>query len=194
MHACLIVGEAEEYISRIESKKIELPFVKISDSRDLSNFVRLKLTEKTTLILRDFDKSSEEAQNAFLKSLEEPQENLAFVLTATDIDGVLPTIVSRCEVKEMRNGRLDLRDEEREEIASFMRGGIGERLEIVSGITKRDEALSFLRNLILLGHEAVINGQFSIYNLPKEALRTLGNLERNGNVALQLTNFVLNIS
>lgn len=52
---------------------------------------------KTVMILTGIDTMRKEAANAFLKLLEEPSENLMFILTADKTDQMLPTIMSRCQ-------------------------------------------------------------------------------------------------
>ena len=52
---------------------------------------------KTVMILTVIDTMRKEAANAFLKLLEEPSENLMFILTADKTDQMLPTIMSRCQ-------------------------------------------------------------------------------------------------
>jgi DNA polymerase-3 subunit delta' len=47
-------------------------------------------------IIDPADAMSDGAQNAFLKTLEEPPPNAAFVLIATRVDALLPTVRSRC--------------------------------------------------------------------------------------------------
>lgn len=49
------------------------------------------------LLLR-FEEANPNAQNALLKTLEEPNPNVVLLLTASSADELLPTIVSRCEV------------------------------------------------------------------------------------------------
>jgi DNA polymerase-3 subunit delta' len=52
--------------------------------------------------LPDFQRASEEASNALLKTLEEPSEKVILLLTANNQETLLPTIVSRCEVIRLR--------------------------------------------------------------------------------------------
>jgi len=52
---------------------------------------------KTVMILTGIDTMRKEAANAFLKLLEEPSENVMFILTADKTDQMLPTIMSRCQ-------------------------------------------------------------------------------------------------
>src|SRR5690349_18882600 len=104
MHAFLIISnnkeKIEENISKITKRLASNPekFVvqKIADLIDFRSFTKVNLDRNVTLVIEDFNNTTVETQNAFLKSLEEPQEKLSFILTASNIDGVLPTIVSRC--------------------------------------------------------------------------------------------------
>lgn len=187
MHAYLIVGNGEDFINQLVGSKLTFPFAKIEDVRKLNDFLRLKLTEKTVVMLNDFDKSSEEAQNAFLKALEEPQPNLTFILVATNIDAVLPTIVSRCEVREFLISNLHLTKEKEEEMQGFINSDVGEKLKFISKITKRDEAIKFANDLSVTSHQKLPED----WKVAQEALKLKRNLEANGNVSLQLTNFVV---
>lgn len=60
---------------------------------------RLKPNEgrKTIIVLTDIEHMRKEAANAFLKLLEEPSENLMFLLTTSHTEALLPTILSRCQ-------------------------------------------------------------------------------------------------
>lgn len=55
-----------------------------------------------TALLDGFDDATIEAQNALLKTLEEPAPRVVLVLLALQVDLVLPTIASRCEVLALR--------------------------------------------------------------------------------------------
>lgn len=53
-------------------------------------------------IVRRFEDANEEAQNAFLKTLEEPPSHAILILTTQDAGLLLPTIVSRCQPLTLR--------------------------------------------------------------------------------------------
>jgi DNA polymerase-3 subunit delta' len=53
-------------------------------------------------IVQRFEEANEEAQNAFLKTLEEPPSHAILILTAQDAGLLLPTIVSRCQPLTLR--------------------------------------------------------------------------------------------
>jgi DNA polymerase III subunit delta' len=53
-------------------------------------------------LLPDFQRSTDQAQNALLKTLEEPPDKVILLLTAHTPEQLLATIVSRCEVIRLR--------------------------------------------------------------------------------------------
>lgn len=59
--------------------------------------------KKKVYILDRVDLLGVQAANAFLKTLEEPTEGVVFILLGRTREGVLPTIVSRCQVVPFRH-------------------------------------------------------------------------------------------
>lgn len=53
---------------------------------------------KNIIILTNIEKMGVQPSNAFLKILEEPSDNLMFILTTDSFGALLPTIVSRCQI------------------------------------------------------------------------------------------------
>lgn len=53
---------------------------------------------RTVVILSNIEKMQAKAANAFLKTLEEPGQDLMFILTTDSFHALLPTIVSRCQI------------------------------------------------------------------------------------------------
>ena len=53
---------------------------------------------KNIVIISNIEKMPPNIANAFLKTLEEPGENLMFLLTTDNFNALLPTIVSRCQI------------------------------------------------------------------------------------------------
>jgi DNA polymerase-3 subunit delta' len=78
--------------------------LKIDEVRDLQRHLSLSPHEGRwrVAVLSDFERATVEAANALLKTLEEPPAQVALVLTATEADVLLPTIVSRCQVLSLR--------------------------------------------------------------------------------------------
>jgi len=71
--------------------------ISVARIRDLYSDTRGKSTSLRTFIIDDADMMSLGAQNAFLKLLEEPAQNVGFILTSHHPEALLPTIMSRIE-------------------------------------------------------------------------------------------------
>ncbi|MBL1134849.1 MAG: DNA polymerase III subunit delta' [Chloroflexi bacterium] len=78
--------------------------LKIEQVRDLQYGLALRPYEGRfkVAILRRFHEANHAAQNALLKTLEEPSSQVVLILTAEHGDLLLPTIVSRCQVLNLR--------------------------------------------------------------------------------------------
>lgn len=82
---------------------------------------------KTVIIITGIDTMRKESANAFLKLLEEPSDNVLFILTASKTDQLLPTIISRCQhlrlnplsEEEVKSGLMTY-DNKSEEDAAFL--------------------------------------------------------------------------
>ncbi len=88
----------------VTGKSVRTAKIKIDPVRNLIHDLQLKPVEarrRVGRVLR-FDAANDEAQNAFLKTLEEPPGQVVLLLTAERADDLLPTIVSRCEVVALR--------------------------------------------------------------------------------------------
>lgn len=59
--------------------------------------------DKSVYILHDVENLGTVCANAFLKTLEEPPENVMFILLGRDVQSVLSTIVSRCQIVLFRH-------------------------------------------------------------------------------------------
>jgi len=70
----------------------------ISQIKELKKEVVYQIKEPQAYVFYDFHRSSLEAQNAFLKTLEEHNEQIHFILSVDNQNSLLPTIRSRAKV------------------------------------------------------------------------------------------------
>ncbi len=196
MHAYLIVGNdtsmsEKELIEKLNGKFFEFPLSKIEDVRQLNDFLKHTLSEKTLIICRDIDESSNEALNSFLKSLEEPQANVNFILTAKNEYKVLPTIVSRCQVIRDSNSGIKVNDDAR----NFINSSEGQRFLMVDKIKGRPESIEFVQGIITELDRLLKSDDVShIIALQLETTQNkLDALKANGNVNLHLSSLVVNL-
>ncbi len=74
--------------------------IKIEEMREIRRVASLKPLEgkKKVYIIIEASALTQPAANSLLKTLEEPQGETLFILTTSNIHGLLPTIVSRCQL------------------------------------------------------------------------------------------------
>lgn len=106
-----------------------------------------------------------EAQNALLKVLEEPPLNTIIILTVSNHDILLPTILSRCRIIEL-NQKIEISEEESAQyfnlLISLLSLGIGGRLKLAQDIGKnKEEATFWLEKMILAIRKKIIQDQVS---------------------------------
>lgn len=83
----------------------------VDDIREkINNDVVIKpySSQKKIYIINEAEKMTVQAQNALLKTLEEPPEYAVIMLLTTNVDVLLPTILSRCVVLNMKPVADDL--------------------------------------------------------------------------------------
>ena len=73
---------------------------KTDDIRDLIEKVRIppQIGKYKVYIIDEVHMLSKQAENAFLKTLEEPPPHIVFILATTEKNKILPTILSRCQI------------------------------------------------------------------------------------------------
>jgi len=195
MHAYLLIGsnhaKIKSQIKSLATNKTLAPFnlEKIADVRELQKFTKLSVKSKTAIIINKFENATPEAQNAFLKILEEPQPNLEFIVIAKNSHNILPTILSRAQ--SVRVGESGLTKKQIEKASEFWGSKKAQKLEMIKKIKNRDGAKLFLE-IIIKGGQQNLNKNFDQANSLEAAIYTLDAINKNGNVKLQLTNFVVN--
>lgn len=199
----MVVGSDESSLSKgvdaivkkLRLKIFQFPLAKIEDARSLKDFTKLKVDTSTAILINSIEEATPEAQNAFLKNLEEPQENLYYILTTQSVRQVLPTIVSRCLV--IKTPKLqNSKPQNTEETKKFLKMTVGEKLAYVDKIKEREQAVKFIEEFILGCHQMLHETKDKHLLIAKyldSGTKTLKNLKANGNVTLQLANFVIGL-
>ena len=93
--------------------------------RDLKMQTRTKRTKNSLYVLiSNASKMTIQAQNAFLKLLEEPNENTFFILVVENLDNLLETTLSRCQILNYKEkgGDIDIPDDIKNKVL-FMANG-----------------------------------------------------------------------
>ena len=155
--------------------------VGIGDIRSLQKTLFLKPLESETkaVILEAFFGMTTDSQNAFLKVLEEPPANTIIIILVTSLDFVLPTILSRCSLINLKDTRK-LSDEEIKDCLEIIYGLKNKKsstLLIAQNNSKdKETALQFLENLIISIHSVLKNKNSELSD--KDLSKTLKNLQK----------------
>lgn len=161
-------------------------------------FLKPNEGRKTIVILTNIETMRKEAANAFLKLLEEPSEDLIFLLTTNSTDSLLPTIISRCQhinlsplptasIKQALITYDNIPEDDAEYLARVSGGNyaMARFFDVQSLKETRHEVVNFLRNAY--SQDAVqliqmaknwqsdhnIEGQIAILNVLETFLRDL---------------------
>ena len=102
--ACKLLAEMRHPDLEIVAAEQREGVLRVEQIRELQHHLSLAPYEahyRIALLLR-FEEANQNAQNALLKTLEEPPPKVLILITAEDTESLLPTIVSRCEIVRLR--------------------------------------------------------------------------------------------
>lgn len=156
------------------------------------------------VFIPEAEKLTLEAQNALLKTLEEPPKNTFIILTLSRKEALLPTILSRAQIISQKK-TLKLGGERQKEylllIKKLLKATPGERVLLAEKYSSnREEAIDFCQNLLLFWHQLLLSSSSSLDLRPQKISLAIKNtqrakslLEKNINVKLGVEELFLNL-
>lgn len=112
-------------------------------------------------IMNEGEKMTVQAQNALLKTLEEPPEYAVLLILAANVDSLLPTVLSRCVVLNMKPAKdaqikkylmetMEIPDYKADICVAFARGNVG-KAKLLANSEEfdkvKEEAVILLKNI-----------------------------------------------
>ncbi|NLK90035.1 MAG: DNA polymerase III subunit delta' [Clostridiales bacterium] len=138
--------------------------IRIDEIRELINEMQLKPYEskRKVCIICDADKMNMWAQNALLKTLEEPPSYATIVLLTVNSNSLFPTIVSRCQVIKLHPAdpetiehhlikNMGVEKEQAHMLAVFSGGIVGRAVELLDNSDfyhRREEVIKICNKLL----------------------------------------------
>ncbi len=208
-----IFNDSSNYKNNMDFKLYELQddkkFIAIEQVRDLIREINIKprVSRNKIIWIKEAQNLSTEAQNALLKTLEEPPLYSQIILTVDHVENLIPTVVSRCISKDLSlSARVDLDSdaylEAKKEFLEILNMDIGQKIDWVTEnktkIKDREATLTLLdyweaalREKML---ETINNDESDRY---KDRIKLLQKVKRyismNANAALATETLLLNI-
>lgn len=176
-------------------------------------YIRPNEADCKIYLLLGIQNMSETSQNALLKILEEPPENVMFIMTTVSVSQLLPTVRSRSQIFHVKNDRVPDFPEKIVAIANAVtEQNESDLLFLLSDFAgKRDEFRQIANDLELIFRDALVirsggksclSGQSkaiallcgnltraSLLKLLEETEKVPAALNRNANMTLLLTSF-----
>ena len=148
--------------------------ISVNDIREqLNNDISIKpySSEYKIYIIPDANKMTEQAQNALLKTIEEPPVYAIIILLTENCDSLLPTIRSRCVTLTMNpiekdkictylENKFQLEPEQAQIAANYCQGNIGKSIRFKSSsdfIEMKNQVLKLLKNLDSMDIASIID-------------------------------------
>ncbi len=166
-----------EIFNPLKEAEEQSPFKKTMDQ--FMKFVGLSpaASKKKIAIIDEADDLTTEAQNALLKTLEEPHPDTVLILIVEQENVLLPTILSRAQVirfsplsdEEIKRAMPDVSDE----ILAVANGSLGFVKELAEGAEEASEMIGFWQKV----EEMSINDIFAITEKTKERIKAQQFLE-----------------
>ncbi len=163
----------------------------IEEVRQIQHFLSRKPTQSdhNLVIIHQAHLLTIPAQNALLKTLEEPPGQSQIYLITDFADQLLPTVLSRVQIIDRKTEiKIDAKKlkKTRELLDKLLTAKIGERLKLMDEQNfTRETALDFLDQL-----EYLIHQDLSLAKLYKSVTETRKYLKANCNIKLCLDNFL----
>ena len=148
--------------------------ISVNDIREqLNNDISIKpySSEYKIYIIPDANKMTEQAQNALLKTIEEPPVYAIIILLTENCYSLLPTIRSRCVTLTMNpvekdkictylENKFQLEPEQAQIAANYCQGNIGKAIRFASSsdfIEMKNQVLKLLKNLDSMDIASIID-------------------------------------
>ncbi len=159
-------------------------------------FLKPIKSEKKAVVLEAYYGMTTEAQNAFLKVLEEPPESTIIVILTGSLDFILPTILSRCNLINVseKSTSQDTNVQKNLKLLNQILDGDVNPLVIAQGNGKdKQTALNFLEGLIIAADKNLSLNP-NLAKVLKKIQKTYSLIKStNVNVRFALENLFLNL-
>ena len=163
--------------------------------REIIGFVSARTTapgKTRAIVIEEAHILTPEAQNSFLKTLEEVPQDTIIILSASTQELFFETILSRCYIIKTQNNLPKINyQHEKTLLQKLAKAGVGEKVKFVEKVgKKREEALSFVEDQLNFLHQQLHTSQADL-QLTRALLSAHQDLQSNVNPKMVLFELLL---
>lgn len=160
----------------------------IAEIRKVISFLssRPYSSDNKIVVVNNAEKLTNQAQNSFLKILEEPPNFAKIILIGKNEEAFLSTVISRCRKINVKS--VELYENIEEEIGDISSLDVGERLTLAEELSKKekDHIINFLEMLIVKQREKMLTDLNTPSAINIEKINDIINDLENTNIGKRL--------
>ena len=209
LHAILITGDNQKRLFEKAQQLSHDPLLPAPDTliinsdtsigieevRQISRFLTRKPMFKNQKIvfLPQAERLTLEAQNAFLKTLEEPPNHSLIILATIETGALLPTILSRCQIFHLAPAKFTSSPDQADIFQQLKISSPAQKVVLADQIAvSKQTAVEFCyRELHYLRELMIHQKQFSLHFFMRQITQSIVYLNQNVNPKLVLENLFL---
>lgn len=141
-------------------------------------------SERKVYVIDGGDGIRLDSQNTLLKTLEEPPEYIVIIMITSNVNKIIPTIISRCQnikfhlihsekIRGLLNQKYDLGEEKSKVIVSFANGSIKKALELAES----DEFFQIREQIIDIINQIINGNKVKIFTASELLNKNKDNIE-----------------
>ncbi len=197
----LVTIKNQPHISLINQEEESIKIATVREIKEKLGFGTHYSQKTQYFVFLDAHRITLPAQNALLKSIEEPPANTKIILITHDPEKLLGTIKSRCQLIKQSESKIDVPNQEKiaRKYSEIATGSNGEKILLAVQYKDRQDALILCDDLISFLHSQLAsqNKKITTNTITKNILvllKTKQQLESNCNVLLALENCFFKLS
>ncbi len=185
--------------------------ISIAQVRELSAFCSLTSLNNASkaVIIRQAHCLNTDAQDAFLKILEEPRGNVVFLLLTEQPDRLLPTVLSRCcKIFFPNNNLFEVGEDKAGLFQEIIKGNLAKRFAYAQNLLAAEEKSEQYNGLrrelgdwVAFLRTSLISEKYALGYKPEQTVKAIGAAQRaiyllentNANQKLNLENFLIEL-
>lgn len=134
--------------------------VGIENVRGWISWLALTGSGRKTLVIQSASELTTEAQNALLKTLEEPPAEAQIILEAPSENGLLTTVLSRATLVDLGQDSFSPHDKIRAQLQTLNQANLPTKFNLALALAKdKDKLEDWLNDAIYLLHQELITGE-----------------------------------